>query len=109
MEAYRCIAFGLLSPDGERRIGVFATDQTNHPYLCPSPSKGEGIRALPTVGFFISRSLAQPQAQFSKDRTKETKGKNFFKIRGPLHCPIFVSFATFVVRISSVMCCIHEE
>ena len=35
-------------------------------------------------------------------RTKDTKEKNFFKIRGPLHCPIFVSFATFVMRKSFV-------
>ena len=34
------------------------------------PRRGEGQRALPPVGFFISRPLAQPQTQFSKEITK---------------------------------------
>jgi hypothetical protein len=37
------------------------------------PRQGEGIRALPPVGFFISRPLAQPQTQFSKEIAKATK------------------------------------
>ena len=37
------------------------------------PRQGEGIRALPPIGLFISRPLAQPQTQFSKEIAKATK------------------------------------
>jgi hypothetical protein len=37
------------------------------------PRQGEGIRALPPVGSFISRPVAQPQTQISKEHTKATK------------------------------------
>ena len=37
------------------------------------PVEGEGIRAPCRLAFFISRPLAQPQTQFSKEIAKATK------------------------------------
>ena len=52
------------------------------------PRRGEGIRALPQVGFFISQSLAQPQTQFSKEDTEFTEigiflDQELFTLRPP--------------------------
>jgi hypothetical protein len=58
------------------------------------PRQGEGIRALPPVGFFISRPLAQPQTQFSKEIAKATKISEI----NNLEYLSFVLFATFVVK-----------
>jgi hypothetical protein len=59
--------------------------------------------SIPCVRIFqIPESLRQPR-KLSDSNTKSTKEENiFFKIRYPLHYPIFVFFATFVVLKSFV-------
>ena len=42
------------------------------------PRRGEGIRALPPVGSFISRPVAQSKFNFSKEITKAPKGSDIF-------------------------------
>ena len=84
MEAYRCIAldsFPLMGKGRDRGAREPIKPITPTFVL---PRRGEGIRALPPVGFFISRSLAQPQTQFSKEGTKSTKfmSKNIQTLRG---------------------------
>jgi hypothetical protein len=54
--------------------------------IATQPLKGkEGIRALPPVGCFISRPLAQPQTQFSKESTGGHEG--FEKLLLRPSCP----------------------
>ena len=74
METYRCILLGPPFP----LMGKGRDRGAREPIkpITPTfvlPRQGEGIRTLSPVGFFISRPLAQPQPQFSKERTKDTK------------------------------------
>jgi len=59
MEAYRYIAFGLLFPlmgKGRDRGAPEPIKPITPTFVLPR--RGEGIRALSPVGFFISRSSA---------------------------------------------------
>jgi hypothetical protein len=50
------------------------------------------------------QSLNRRKNGYHHEAHEEHEGKYFFKIRCPLRYPIFVSFATFVVRMSFVKC-----
>jgi hypothetical protein len=69
MEAYRCI---LLEPP---LMGKGRDRGAREPIkpITPTfvlPRQGEGIRALPPVGFFVSRPIVQPRTNFSKEDAK---------------------------------------
>ena len=59
METYRCIAWTPFTLMGKAGIAVLRNRSIVPTFVLPR--RGQGIRALPQVGFFISQSLAQPQ------------------------------------------------
>jgi hypothetical protein len=72
MEAYRCI---LLEPPLMGKSRDRGAREPIKP-ITPTfvlPRRGEGQRALPPVGFFVSRPIVQAQNQFSKEDAKSTK------------------------------------
>jgi hypothetical protein len=52
---------------------VLGNRSNQSPLPLSFPVEGKELGALPLVDFFISRPLAQPQTQFSKERAKDTK------------------------------------
>ena len=60
---------------GKGRIGVLGNSIKLITPTFVLPRRGEGIKALPPVGSFMSRPIVQPQTQFSKEVAKGTKIK----------------------------------